>query len=76
MGKTTFSSFIEELKLSKRTNQYKEYKACFIKMIEERYLSPVQFTDSKSAQDKASEAEEKELAKMTNFIPTKKQMSQ
>ena len=48
----------------------------FKKIVERRYLTPVRVADSKSAQDKASEAEQRELAKVTNFIPTKKQMAE
>ncbi|PKK75819.1 hypothetical protein RhiirC2_735629, partial [Rhizophagus irregularis] len=56
--------------------EYKELKMTFKKIVERRYLTPVRITDSKSAQDKASEAEQRELAKVTNFIPTKKQMAE
>ena len=56
--------------------EFKELKEAFKKMVERRYLTPVKITDSKSAQDKASEAEQRELAKVTNFIPTKKQMAE
>ncbi|RIA83314.1 RNA polymerase III subunit RPC82-domain-containing protein [Glomus cerebriforme] len=75
-GKGTFNGFIEDRNISKRTNKYKELKMTFKKIVERRYLSPVRITDSKSAQDKASEAEQRELAKVTNFIPTKKQMAE
>ncbi|CAB5201929.1 unnamed protein product [Rhizophagus irregularis] len=75
-GKGTFNGFIEDRNISKRTNKYKELKMTFKKIVERRYLTPVRITDSKSAQDKASEAEQRELAKVTNFIPTKKQMAE
>ncbi|CAG8503928.1 12297_t:CDS:10 [Funneliformis mosseae] len=75
-GKGTFTGFIEDRNISKRTNKFKELKETFNKMVEKRYLTPVKITDSKSAQDKASEAEQRELAKVTNFIPTKKQMAE
>ncbi|CAI2179211.1 3301_t:CDS:10 [Funneliformis geosporum] len=75
-GKGTFTGFIEDRNISKRTNKYKELKETFNKMVEKRYLTTVKITDSKSAQDKASEAEQRELAKVTNFIPTKKQMAE
>ncbi|CAG8581049.1 1192_t:CDS:10 [Diversispora eburnea] len=75
-GKATFQGLIEDMKISKRTNKYKDAKEIFLKMIEKNYITPVSFSDSKSAQDKASEAEQRELAKMTSFIPTKKQMAE
>ncbi|RIB10663.1 hypothetical protein C2G38_2105514 [Gigaspora rosea] len=45
-------------------------------MIEKKHIFAVDFADSKSARDKAIEAEQRELAKVTNFIPTKKQMAE
>ncbi|PKC12277.1 hypothetical protein RhiirA5_412067 [Rhizophagus irregularis] len=65
-----------EIYQRERTVKYKELKMTFKKIVERRYLTPVRITDSKSAQDKASEAEQRELAKVTNFIPTKKQMAE
>ncbi|CAG8537039.1 6137_t:CDS:10, partial [Scutellospora calospora] len=62
-GKVTFAGLVEEMKINKKSN--KKY-----------YVLPVNFADSKSARDKATEAEQRELAKVTNFIPTKKQMAE
>ncbi|CAG8636901.1 4063_t:CDS:2, partial [Acaulospora colombiana] len=53
-----------------------DVKEIFSRMIEKHYIIPFNITDSKSAQDKASEAEQRELAKVTNFIPTKKQVAE
>ncbi|CAG8676560.1 9301_t:CDS:2, partial [Acaulospora morrowiae] len=77
-GKTTFKKLVEkDLKISKKTSsKYRDVKEIFSKMIEKHYITPFNFTDSKSAQDKASEAEQRELAKVTNFIPTKKQVAE
>ncbi|CAG8761165.1 11098_t:CDS:2, partial [Acaulospora morrowiae] len=77
-GKTTFKKLVEkDLKISKKTSsKYRDVKEIFSKMIEKHYIAPFNFTDSKSAQDKASEAEQRELAKVTNFIPTKKQVAE
>ncbi|RGB37142.1 hypothetical protein C1646_757305 [Rhizophagus diaphanus] len=72
-GKGTFNGFIKDRNISKRTNN--DVK----KIVERRYLTPVRITDSKSVQYKASEAEQRELAKKRkiNFDsierPTKQQ---
>ncbi|CAG8565959.1 5466_t:CDS:10 [Cetraspora pellucida] len=75
-GKVTFSGLVEDLKINKKSSRYKDIKESFYRMIEKNYISSVDFTDSKSARDKATEAEQRELAKVTNFIPTKKQMAE
>ncbi|CAG8593213.1 18383_t:CDS:10 [Dentiscutata erythropus] len=75
-GKVTFGGLVEDQKINKKSSRYKDIKETFSKMIEKKYILSVDFTDSKSARDKASEAEQRELAKVTNFIPTKKQMAE
>ncbi|CAG8637023.1 3669_t:CDS:2 [Paraglomus brasilianum] len=75
-GKASFKSLVEARNLSKRTKEYKTLKEKYAELVTEGYLKYLKYTDALSAQDKQDAAEQRELAKMTTFVPTKKEKAE